>query len=161
MNWTKTAFRMGVCLATVTMTIGGWLWYSESNRPVSVFKMAVVKAQSGCSNASVNGAYGYGGQGIVTADGTTFSVAEIGRMDFNGSGGLTGVYSLSVAGVRSVKNFTGTYLVGSDCTATATYSGGDGSGTLNFVVANGGASILYSETSAGVTVSGGGYKINP
>jgi hypothetical protein len=160
-NWKQSAVRIGVCLTTMFATVAGIAYYSAMNQsPASVLRMPVVKAQSGCSASTMRGAYGYGASGTVTMDGRTFENAEIARMDFDGAGSFTGAISLVVAGQRGeVTNLSGSYSVADDCT-------GNGSATVNgvpykfdFVVANGGATILTLETNPNWTMSGVAYRM--
>jgi hypothetical protein len=81
-----------------------------------------------CSNASLNGTYGYSSQGFfpVTADispALFLPQAQTGLITFDGKGIVTsGTYTINTtdpAGGVSRGTFTGTYAVNSDCTGTS------------------------------------------
>ena len=147
------------------MIIGGMvaLRYSEARTLGSapVFDTQKVFAQGACSDATLRGGYGYGGEGAFTADSKAVSVAEVGRMDFDGAGGVKGVYSFVSAIGSERHEYTGTYRIVSDCTGSATVKIGEMTFTSNLVVANLGGSILYSEVSPNLVVTGQMLRINP
>jgi len=115
---------------------------------------------STCSLVTMTGPYGYGGTGIVSNGTTTASYAEIGRINFDGEGGLTGVFSGSLPGEKTVAKYSGAYKVNEDCTATATYAlEGGQTGSIRFVAVNGGASALFTETTGNASFTGAMSKI--
>ncbi|MBL8232906.1 MAG: hypothetical protein JNL98_30685 [Bryobacterales bacterium] len=113
-----------------------------------------------CTATSVNGSYGYQGQGSTSADGRVFSLSEVGIFNFN-SGRVTGVYSASSGGQVERREISGTFELNADCTGTATYQAAGVSYVMNFVVATAGNTIYYSETGAGTTITGIASRVTP
>lgn len=100
--------------------------------PTAVFFMLAVlgiesSARAGeqkeCSNASVQGAYGFTATGTIFALPAPFAgpFAEIGRQSFDGNGNTSATATLSANG-NIVKGVTveGTYVVNADCTGSMT-----------------------------------------
>ena len=120
-----------------------------------------IESQTVCNTAALNGAYSYQGDGSVTAEGRVFSIAEVGILNFNGSGAFKGVYSASLSGLVERREYSGRYEIGADCTANATFKIGDADYVMNFVVANLGNSLLFSTTGGGITITGGAARQFP
>ncbi len=101
----------------------------------------VVKAQSGCTNATLNGSYGYLLQTFfLPHQGTPVSSALVGASTgvetFDGNGNTYGSETLNASGTVLHFTYTGTYSVNKDCTATATLTlsnGGTATGTFTIV----------------------------
>ncbi len=113
-----------------------------------------------CSNASLTGAYGYTVSGTVTTEGNKFiRNSEVGRVVFDGKGGLTAVAAITSGGKVEVGELKGEVAVGVDCTATGklVYPGA----TLEFdmVVANAGSDFAIVVRSEQATLSGTGTKV--
>src|ERR1700751_1550492 len=93
---------------------------------VSGRAIPVVRADSGCSLASLNCAYAASGQGTIVAQlpGLPAPPAPFGEAalaHFNGAGELSGSAILNIGGVVSNPvTFTGTYAVNNACTGTLT-----------------------------------------
>ena len=154
-----------ILLLTSTMVIGGLvaMRYTEAQTTGSppVFQVPKVLALGACSDATLRGGYGYGGQGSFTADNKATSVAEVGRMDFDGNGGVKGVYSFVSPMGSERRQYTGNYRIAHDCTGSATVNIGGVTFTSNFVIANLGGSVLFSEASPNLVVTGYMYRISP
>ena len=120
-----------------------------------------IEAQGACSAATVFGAYGYQGDGQVTVDGKVFSLAEIGILTFNGKGGVTGTYSAVAAGAVERLTFTGSYELAGDCTANLKFTVGSANYLTNFVVANMGNTLFYSEVGPNTVIVGQGARTFP
>lgn len=125
------------------------------------FEPPKVFAQGACTDGTLRGAYGYGGSGSFTADNKATTVAEVGRMDFDGAGGVKGVYSFVSPVGSERREYAGTYHVAHDCTGSATVKIADVTFTSNFVVADLGGGVLYSEVSPNLVVTGRMSRINP
>ena len=84
---------------------------------------AKVKAQNGCSNASLQGSFGYSVSGWTLAPGTLIMVplADTGRVTVDGAGNGSGFDTLSVNGVIVKRTYSGTYSVKDDCSGSAVY----------------------------------------
>ena len=154
-----------ILLLSSTMVFGGIvaMRYTEAKTAGSapVFDPPRVFAQGACTDGTLRGAYGYGGSGSFTADNKATSVAEVGRMDFAGAGGVKGVYSFVSPVGSERREYTGSYHVEHDCTGSVMVKITGVTFTSNFVVADLGASILYSEVSPNLVITGRMYRINP
>jgi hypothetical protein len=89
----------------------------------SVYLAALAAAVSAqpvdvCDPAKFQGAYGFQLSGQTTISGTAKPVASIGRLEFDGQGGVTGEASVNFAGYYLGNPVTGKYQVQADCTLT-------------------------------------------
>src|ERR1700730_6529263 len=76
---------------------------------------AVPNAQAGqCSNASLEGAYGFFEAHTVVPAGTPFTV--LGRFNFDGKGNFTTTLTINDKGTVTHANDFGHYTVNADCT---------------------------------------------
>ncbi len=96
---------------------------------------AVPNAQARqCSNASLEGAYGFlDGHTLVPA-GTPF--AGLGRWNFDGKGNFTSTLTINDNGTVTHVNDFGPYTVSADCTGKIFILGG--TGTIEIVLVDGG-----------------------
>ena len=92
-----------------------------------------------CSNASLQGAYGFRQNGTIFAEGL---VGGVGIFVFDGNGNLSlsGTFVNQTLGVHHV-DATGTYTVNSDCTGSA-----EAGGTVDFVIVAGGNEVFVIAT---------------
>lgn len=120
-----------------------------------------IEAQGKCNAATLSGTYGYQGTGDITLDGKTHSLVEIGIMSFDGAGSVTATYSAAAAGAVERLTFTGKYELGEDCTANFSFTVAGSNYVTNFVVANGGNSLYYSEVGPATAITGSGVRTNP
>jgi hypothetical protein len=95
--------------------------------PVAGLAPSVVRADGGCSLASLNGPYAVEGEGTVVASlGPSFPTppfpfGEASLAHFNGAGTFFGSATVNIGGVvLDSLPFTGTYTVNSDCTGNLT-----------------------------------------
>jgi hypothetical protein len=84
--------------------------------------MAVRPAVAACSNASLNGVYGYyhgrpGGAGNLRV--------LVGQIIADGNGNLSGSWTMSFNGSISIGTFTGSYLMSANCTGSFQIFGED------------------------------------
>jgi hypothetical protein len=137
----------------------------------SVFALVVLlaagtigKAQStagetqSCTNATLTGPYGYLLQGNLIEQGSLSPYADMGTLTADGKGNFSGTGTESFAGqIEQGTSLTGTYIVNTDCTGSAslTYGNGIGSFHFNLVVLNNGQDIRFMQTDSGSIVSGG------
>jgi hypothetical protein len=84
--------------------------------------MLAASEASACSNATLNGAYGYH-HGRVGGPGNPTTV--VGQIIADGLGNLSGSYTLSRDGNVSTGTFTGTYSISKNCTGTLSLSSED------------------------------------
>ena len=105
-----------------------------------------------CSLATLNGTYGFYGQGVLMTQ-PAMRVVTNGTITFDGKGNLTGESIGAAEGVGAAPpgSFTGTYGVNPDCTYWGEHSGMQFTGTiadrgsnqvLHFVVTNPGFVVL-------------------
>ena len=125
----------------------------------TVFVLGILpRAQAGehreCSNASLQGSFGFSATGTLLALPPPFAgpFAEIGRQTFDGNGNTDGTATLSANG-NIVKGVTvqGTYVVNPDCTGSMTiYILPFGSSAdLDFVIDDDGAELRALVTGTG------------
>ncbi len=111
---------------------------------------AVVRADGGCSQASLNGPYGLEGQGTVLSGpplglSAPAPFGEVIIATFDGAGSFSGSAAVNVGGVvLNPVTFTGTYTVKSDCTGTATVNLSLGFPLHNAIVVLGGGQRLVA-----------------
>jgi hypothetical protein len=84
---------------------------------------ASVSEASGCTNASIAGAYGLTATGTLFGpNGTRSGIALVGRTVYDGQGGLTGTQTDSIDGTMERVALAGTYAVQPDCTGSETFT---------------------------------------
>jgi len=107
----------------------------------------------GCSDASLQGSFGFTSIGTLLAVPPPFAgpFAEIGRQTFDGRGNTDATATLSANGNIVRVTVQGTYLVNSDCTGSMTiYILPFGTtATLDFVIDDDGAELRAIVTEAG------------
>lgn len=104
-----------------------------------------------CSNATLNGNYGFVLSGVNNTSALTVTVGQIAA---DGSGKLTGSETVSNNGViTSNVSITGSYALNKNCTGTATITPAGGSAS-NYSLVVIGKQIQMAETDAGFTESG-------
>jgi hypothetical protein len=117
---------------------------------------ASVSEASGCTNASIAGAYGLTATGTIFGpNGTHSGIALVGRTVYDGHGGLTGTQTDSQDG--SIERFTlaGTYSVQPDCTGTQSFTFRPGGEMVHadFVVVADSHAIFFVDTDPGVVLT--------
>jgi hypothetical protein len=143
-----TAIAIGAGVITIGLAVS-----NLPRLPVSgLVAASVVRADGGCSLASLKGPYAIEGQGTVVAQLPSFPAppapyAESVLADFDGAGTFSGKATVNVGGVVVKPTFTGTYTVNSDCTGNATINTDLGL-TLHraIVVIGGGQRFIETET---------------
>jgi len=113
-----------------------------------VFAVIAVGSASAasCSNATVNGVWGY----LVGA--------AVGQFTADGKGGITnGSQTVSQNGVIETQTFTGTYSVSKNCTGSLTVNlTGGGTATANFVIDDSKKGAQIIDTISGIVAGGFG-----
>lgn len=108
-----------------------------------------------CSNATINGNYGFSMTGSIQPIG---NVALSGTIRSDGHGSFSGVEMGSVGGQIVQATYTGTYAVNADCTGTAQYQlvapNLVMSRTISFVITKRGAEFFMLSTVPGSILSG-------
>src|SRR4029077_4717964 len=116
---------------------------------VLVTMIAITPASAVCTNADLNGVWGYQ------------VGASVGQFTADGAGNLAGSQTTSDNGSISMQTFTGTYSVLSNCTGSIAINiNGGGTGSVNFFIDNGkkGAQIIDPDSggvAAGFSIAQG------
>ncbi len=111
-----------------------------------------------CSNASLQGSYGYTATGTLLPTGApppfAGPFAEVGRQTFNGSGDTSGAATLSANGNTQKVTVSGTYTVNPDCTGSMTLNVAPLGVTshLDFVIDNDSLQIRTISTDPSIAV---------
>lgn len=111
-----------------------------------------------CSNANLQGSYGYTATGTLLPTGApppfAGPFAEVGRQTFDGNGNTSGAGTLSANGNPQKVTVSGTYTVNPDCTGSMTLNVAPLGLTshLDFVIDNDGLQIRTISTDPGVAV---------
>ena len=118
---------------------------------------AIVRADGGCSLASLQGTYAVHGQGtfLVEVPGfpaPPFPFGEAGIATFDGTGRFFGKTTINAGGLLLNPTFTGTYTVNSDCTGSVMVQSDVGSVQEAIVVINGGQRYVGTETDPAAVV---------
>ena len=79
---------------------------------------AVGQAGVGCSNLNLHAAYGFTNTGVLLQGGARQDVASVGRLVYDGQGGVSGTGTLSLNGLVIEGTLTGRYQVNADCTGS-------------------------------------------
>ena len=126
---------------------------SLPSRKLVVPGRAVVRADGGCSLASLNGPYGLHGEGTVLPGGpiplsAPAPFAEVIIATFDGAGSFSGSAAVNLGGaVLNPVTFMGTYTVNSDCTGNLTVNLSLGFPLHNaIVVIGGGRRLIATDT---------------
>jgi hypothetical protein len=98
-------------------------------------------AQRGCSNVTLNGAYGFYSSGTVLPNRTPR--VTVGREVYDGNGHFSNTFTVNDDGAVSHNNGSGTYNVNPDCTGTIFTTLGMLQLRLDFVIADGGNEIHF------------------
>jgi hypothetical protein len=107
------------------------------------------KMPQNCTNATLNGNYGYLAQGFFLHHrgepvGSTYVGVSIGVETFDGNGNTNALETSNASGIIFHQTLTGTYSVNADCTATATMTFPDGgTATATFTIVDGGNELEF------------------
>jgi hypothetical protein len=117
---------------------------------------ATVSEASGCTNATIAGAYGLTATGSIFApSGTRSDIALVGRTVYDGQGGLSGAQTDSIDGTLERDTLAGTYTVRPDCTGSETFTFSPSGEVVHaeFVVVAQSHAILFIDTDPGVVLT--------
>jgi hypothetical protein len=120
-----------------------------------------------CAVSTLNGTYSFSGNGFAVSSGSITGVNQIsGLMVFNGTGGVTTTWVLSVAGSSTTNTTSGTYSVATGCTASANITDPSGNAyTLGLTITgvNGGTllgtNFAFNSSSPKLIFSGNGRTL--
>jgi len=113
-------------------------------------------ASATCSNATLNGVYGYY---HGRPDGIGGQRALVGQMIADGHGNLTGSWTASLNGTISAGTFTGTYSIAKNCTGSFTLSNEDESpADFSFTLDDSHKGFQILQTDSGTAQPGFGFE---
>ena len=123
----------------------------------------MARAQEECSNATLQGSYGFSFSGEERRPGgvRNVPVAGVGRISYDGAGNFEAKQTLSSGGSSFSFEFRGTYSVDADCTGTQTLVdtlSGEEFGHLAIVIVDDGREVRVTQTDPGVTLVGNEKK---
>ncbi len=156
----KAFGRLGAIAILGGLTAIGLALGNLPRLPSAGLAASVVRADGGCSLASLNGPYAVDRQGTIIAQLTGFPTppfpfGEAGVATFDGAGNFSGKTTVNVGGVVLNPTFTGTYTVDSDCTGTVTVNTSVGVTLHNAVVViGGGQRLIETQTDPWAVVQG-------
>ncbi len=157
--------RIGAIAILGGLTILGFAVANLPGRRIPGLASPVVRADGGCSLASLNGPYATEGQGTIVGQlpglpAPPFPFGEVVLDHFNGAGSFFGNASVNLGGVALPVSFTGTYTVNSDCTGTVTVNTSLGLTLHNsMVVIGGGQRFILTETDPFAVIQRTGVKL--
>ena len=144
----RTIRIVGIALVLTAILMTGGQFRSVPGRFVSVAHAA----QTGCSNSSLRGNYGFQIKGTIVGLGP---IGGIALSTFDGVGNFTQTDNVSVNGFPIVPNRpgSGTYNVNADCTGTETLHQGGGQVIhTTFVIAENGKEVFDEVTDPNLVV---------
>ncbi len=117
--------------------------------------------QSACSNASINGLYGFSiGGFFIDSNGNSDNYADTGQLTFNGSGALSINDTVSEGGNITSRSISGTYSLSSNCTGTAVFTDPNlGTFNMNISLVSGGQQVRFIDTDSSTVFSGSGTAL--
>ena len=112
-------------------------------------------AQTGCTNATLTGNYGFSFSGFSTKkplNGPLYPFYGTGLFTFDGLGNVSGAFTYAFNGQGGANTpYSATYTVNFDCTVSIT--GRDGADSLEGVIVSGGSEILTTDITAPDTIN--------
>jgi hypothetical protein len=122
------------------------------------FVPVVQAAQTGCSNSSLRGNYGFQIRGTIVGFGPIVGVA---LLIFDGGGNFTQTDNVSVNGFPLTVNRpgSGTYSINADCTGTQTLNSGGQVVHTTFVIAANGNEVFDEVTDSNLVITGIGKRV--
>ena len=133
-----------------------WMLLSSSILVAMFSAPSVSNAQPQCSNATLEGGYGFFAQAIILpapnappATGTPRSI--LGRINFDGRGNFTNTLTFNDNGTVTQHTDSGTYIVNADCTGTIFTNGSSGP-TIEIVIVDGGKEFYQLRTNPPTTL---------
>src|SRR5215831_16537380 len=121
-----------------------------------------VQAQLNCSNATLNGSFGYTNTGTILAGPDAGPFGGVGRQTFDGKGNTQATATVSVNGNIFHVTIKGTYVVNSDCTGSMVLTVSAGPETfanhVDLVIVSGGTEFRAINTDPGSVITTVGKK---
>jgi uncharacterized protein (TIGR03437 family) len=112
-----------------------------------------------CSASMLSGTYFYTLTGTVPSNGRNVPYAELGELQANGSGGLSGSTYTNLSGQKNTYSLSGTYSVQPNCTGAITLTLNSQTTTaLTFQIINNGQGMILARSNGGEVVSGRAYR---
>ena len=132
--------------AVTVVSTGTQVEMVESDTGTGIFGYALARGNSTCTLAGTKATYGFQGGG---SESPAIATAFEGEFAFDGTGKLSGTETASAGGARISGAIKGTYQINSDCTGSSTITLSGDTETGNFVVVNGGLTLLAITTNTG------------
>jgi len=132
---------------------------------IGLLTTPVARASSGCSRASLKGAYAVSRQGTLVTSVLGLPApapwGEVALANFDGAGTLSANVSVNIGGIVIAGGVTGTYTVNADCTGTITVqpTGYPITITQAIVVIGGGTQYIATDTESFAVVQGRGERL--
>jgi hypothetical protein len=161
----KAFGRLGAIAIAAGLIIIALGFANLSKVRIAGTSIPVVRADGGCSLASLNGPYATEGQGTIVGalpgfPAPPFPFGEVVVDHFNGAGSFFGNASVNAGGVALNVPVTGTYTVNSDCTGTLTVNTSLGLTLHNsMIVIGGGQRFILTETDPFAVIQRTGVKL--
>jgi hypothetical protein len=105
-----------------------------------------------CSLASMNGGFGYSGQGPAKAD-------DVGTLTFDGRGSVSGTFVGSVIGATATDQYTGTYELAANCLGKVQVKIGGNDVLLTIIPTQNGNGFSYQNVGPNGVITGSGLKL--
>jgi hypothetical protein len=116
-----------------------------------------VQGQPSCSNATLNGSFGYTNTGTILAGPDAGPFGGVGRQTFDGKGNTEATATVSVNGNISHATIKGTYVVKSNCTGSMMLPVLAGTETftnhVDFVIVQSGAEFRAINADPGIVLT--------
>jgi hypothetical protein len=126
---------------------------AETDQGFTEYGYAQLQGNANCSDAGLKGITGFQGGGFYSGSSLT-PIAFAGQVKADGLGNMSGTEKGSFGGTVFSTSISGTYAVNANCTGTAAFTDTHGNAThFNFVLVNGGMSLLQINTNAGAIVT--------
>jgi hypothetical protein len=151
----RTIRIVGIALALTAILMTRGQFRSMPGRFVSIAHAA----QTGCSNSTLRGNYGFQIKGTIVGLGPIGGIALI---TFDGGGNFTQTDNVSVNGFPIVPNRpgSGTYNVNADCTGAQTLKSGGQVIHTTFVIAENGKEVFDEVTDPNLVITGVGKAVS-
>jgi len=156
----------GIAILTGVIVLG----FAVANLPgrrIAGASIPVVRADGGCSAASLSGPYAVSRQGTLVTSVLGLPApapwGEVALADFDGVRAFSGTANVNIGGIAISGGFTGTYTIKPDCTGTLTVQPNPPYNALviteAIVVIRGGQQYVATDTDSITVVQGRGERL--
>jgi hypothetical protein len=138
--------RIPISLLAFAVVLAVAMWAPTMKHHFTV--VPVVHAQSGCTNSTLSGNYGFIFSGFQRTHNKSVPFYGAGLAVADGAGNLSATFAASINGISSTNNtYSATYTVNSDCTVSTTATPGSGGDNFMGVIVGGGSEALETDIS--------------